>query len=168
MDDDECLVEVDQRKPQNQTTYWIAMIDIDHFKSVNDRFGHLYGDEVLILLAHLLKNALRNDDLVFRFGGEEFVLMIRCQNREEAAGLLERLRKSVEAQDIPQVGQVTISIGATEMIRNTFAGTLLDYADKALYYSKQNGRNRLTFFEDMVSGGLATREVPPSENLDFF
>ena len=166
--DDECPVEVDQRKPQSQSTYWIAMIDIDHFKSVNDRFGHLYGDEVLILLAHLLKNALRNDDLVFRFGGEEFVLMIRCQNREEAAGLLERLRKSVEVQDIPQVGQVTISIGATEMVRNTFAGTLLDYADKALYYSKQNGRNRLTFFEDMVSAGLATREAPPSENLDFF
>ena len=166
--DEECPVSVDQRKPQIQTTYWIAMIDIDHFKSVNDRFGHLYGDEVLILLAHLLKNALRNDDLVFRFGGEEFVLMIRCQNREEAAGLLERLRKSVETQDIPQVGQVTISIGATEMVRNTFAGTLLDYADKALYYSKQNGRNRLTFFEDMVSEGLATREVPPSENLDFF
>ena len=168
MDNDECPVEVDQRKPQNQTAYWIAMIDIDHFKSVNDRFGHLYGDEVLILLAHLLKNAMRNDDLVFRFGGEEFVLMIRCQNREEAAGLLERLRKSVEAQEIPQVGQVTISLGATEMVRNTFAGTLLDYADKALYYSKQNGRNRLTFFEDMVSAGLATREAPPSENLDFF
>jgi diguanylate cyclase (GGDEF)-like protein len=161
-------VAVDLRKPHSQTTYWIAMIDIDHFKSVNDRFGHLYGDEVLILLAHLLKNALRNDDLVFRFGGEEFVLMIRCHDREEASGLLERLRKSVEAQDIPQVGQVTISIGATEMVRNTFAGTLLDYADKALYYSKENGRNRLTFFEDMESEGLATREIAPSENLDFF
>jgi diguanylate cyclase (GGDEF)-like protein len=167
-DEGECTVDVDQRKSQTQTSYWIAMIDIDHFKSVNDRFGHLYGDEVLILLAHLLKNALRNDDLVFRFGGEEFVLMIRCQGREEAAGLLERLRQSVERQDIPQVGQVTISLGATEMIRNTFAGTLLDYADKALYYSKQNGRNRLTFFEDMVIQGLATREAAPDENLDFF
>jgi diguanylate cyclase (GGDEF)-like protein len=166
--DDECSVEVDQRRPTVQTNYWLAMVDIDHFKLVNDRFGHLYGDEVLILLAHLLKNAMRNDDLVFRFGGEEFVLMIRCQSRDEAAGLLERLRKSVESQDIPQVGQVTISMGATEMIRNTFAGTLLDYADKALYYSKQNGRNRLTFFEDMISQGLATREVAPSENLDFF
>jgi hypothetical protein len=54
------------------------------------------------------------------------------------------------------------------MVRNTFAGTLLDYADKALYFSKQNGRNRLTFFEDMVSEGLASREAAPSENLDFF
>jgi diguanylate cyclase (GGDEF)-like protein len=167
-EDSEFPEEADQRKPKGKTTFWIAMIDIDHFKSVNDRFGHLYGDEVLILMAHLLKNALRNDDLVFRFGGEEFVLMLRCQNRTEAAGLLERLRRSVESQDIPQVGQVTISIGATEMVGNTFAGTLLDYADKALYYSKQNGRNRLTFFEDMVSEGLATREIPPSENLDFF
>ncbi|NVO06894.1 MAG: GGDEF domain-containing protein [Rhodoferax sp.] len=166
--DSECTVEVDHRQPKEQATYWLSMVDIDHFKSVNDRFGHLYGDEVLILLAHLLKNALRNDDLVFRFGGEEFVLMIRCNGREEAAGLLERLRKSVESQDIPQVGQVTISLGATEMMRNTFAGTLLDYADKALYYSQQNGRNRLTFFEDMVSQGLATREAAPDENLDFF
>ncbi len=164
----ECPVPLEQRKPQAQSTFWIAMIDIDHFKSVNDRFGHLYGDEVLILLAQLLKSTLRNDDLVFRFGGEEFVLMLRCTGREEAAGLLERLRRSVEVQDIPQVGQVTISMGATEMTRNTFAGTLLDYADKALYHSKQNGRNRLTFFEDMVSQGLASREAAPSENLDIF
>jgi diguanylate cyclase (GGDEF)-like protein len=167
-EEEDCQVEVEQRQPQEQSSFWIAMIDIDHFKSVNDRFGHLYGDEVLILMAQLLKKALRTDDLVFRFGGEEFVLMLRCAGREEAAGLLERLRRSVEAQDIPQVGQVTISIGATEMIRNTFAGTLLDYADKALYHSKQNGRNRLTFFEDMVSQGLAEREAAPDENLDFF
>lgn len=161
-------VTLEKRKTTPANTYWLAMIDIDHFKSVNDRFGHLYGDEVLILMAHLLKSALRNDDLVFRFGGEEFVLMIRCQGRQEATGLLERLRKSVETQDIPQVGHVTISIGATEMVRNTFAGTLLDYSDKALYYSKQHGRNRLTFFEDMVTEGLASREASPSENVDFF
>lgn len=167
-DDDSTPVAVEKRKSSPATTYWLAMIDIDHFKSVNDRFGHLYGDEVLILMAHLLRSALRNDDLVFRFGGEEFVLMIRCQGRAEAAGLLERLRRSVEVQDIPQVGHVTISIGATEMVRNTFAGTLLDYADKALYYSKQNGRNRLTFFEDMVSEGLAVREAPQSGDVDFF
>jgi two-component system, cell cycle response regulator len=167
-EDSACAVTVDLRRPREQASFWIAMIDIDHFKSVNDRFGHLYGDEVLILLAQLLKNALRNDDLVFRFGGEEFVLMLRCQGRAEAATLLERLRLAVASQDIAQVGRVTISLGATEMLRNTFAGTLLDYADKALYYSKQHGRNRLTFFEDMLSQGLATRELPPSENLDFF
>jgi PleD family two-component response regulator len=74
----------------------------------------------------------------------------------------------VESQEIPQVGRVTISLGATEMVRNTFAGTLLDYADKALYFSKQNGRNRLTFFEDMVRAGLVKREAAPDENLDFF
>jgi two-component system cell cycle response regulator len=167
-DNGEYPAEQDQRNADKQAAYWLAMIDIDHFKSVNDRFGHLYGDEVLILMAHLLKSALRNDDWVFRFGGEEFVLMVRCQDRVEAMGLLERLRRSVETQDIPQVGQVTISIGATEMTRNTFAGTLLDYADKALYHSKKSGRNRVTFFEDMVTDGLAARETPPSENLDFF
>lgn len=166
--DNDFPAEVDKRRPAVPASYWLAMVDIDHFKLVNDRFGHLYGDEVLIMLAQLLRNALRNDDLVFRFGGEEFVLMIHCQGRSEAAALLERLRKSVESKHFAQVGQVTISLGATEVMRNTFAGTLLDYADKALYYSKQNGRNRLTFFEDMVSQGLATRESAPDENLDFF
>jgi diguanylate cyclase (GGDEF)-like protein len=167
-ENEECRVAVEQRQPQVQSNFWIAMIDVDYFKSVNDRFGHLYGDEVLILLAQLLKNVLRNDDLVFRFGGEEFVMMLRCGSRAEAAGLLERLRRSVEAQNIPKVGQVTISIGATEMMRHTFAGTLLDYADKALYQSKVNGRNRLTFFEDMESQGLVSREAAPRENLDIF
>lgn len=167
-DNGECTVAQDLRDATQPATYWLAMIDIDHFKSVNDRFGHLYGDEVLILMAHLLKSALRNDDWVFRFGGEEFVLMVRCKGRVEAMGLLERLRTSVESQDIPQVGKITISIGATEMTRDTFAGTLLDYADKALYHSKKSGRNRTTFFEDMVTDGLAVREAPPSANLDFF
>lgn len=167
-DDGDFPPEKDQRDANKPASYWLAMIDIDHFKSVNDRFGHLYGDEVLILLAHLLKGALRTDDWVFRFGGEEFVLMVRCQGRQDAMGLLERLRMSVESQDIPQVGKVTISIGATEMTRNTFAGTLLDYADKALYHSKKTGRNRVTFFEDMVTSGLAERETAPNENLDFF
>lgn len=167
-DDGDFPPEKDQRDANKPAAYWLAMIDIDHFKSVNDRFGHLYGDEVLILLAHLLKGALRTDDWVFRFGGEEFVLMVRCQGRQDAMGLLERLRTSVESQNIPQVGKVTISIGATEMTRNTFAGTLLDYADKALYHSKKTGRNRVTFFEDMVTSGLAERETAPNENLDFF
>ncbi len=161
-------VSVDHRQPNTDASYWLAMVDIDHFKQVNDKFGHLYGDEVLILLARLLKNALRNDDLVFRFGGEEFVLMIRCKSRIEAVGMLERLRQSVASHHVPQVGQVTISIGATEMVRNTFAGTLLDYADKALYHSKRNGRNKVTFFEDMEAQGLAEREVTPTEDLDFF
>lgn len=161
-------VPLEQRQPNSEASYWLVMIDIDHFKLVNDKFGHLYGDEVLILLARLLKNALRNDDLVFRFGGEEFVLMIRSQSRDEAAATLERLRQSVASHKVPQVGHITISMGATEMVRNTFSGALLDYADKALYHSKQTGRNKVTFFEDMVAQGLAQREATPDEELDFF
>jgi GGDEF domain-containing protein len=103
--DDECPVAVEHRKPQNLTTYWIAMIDIDHFKSVNDRFGHLNGDEVLSLLAHLLKNALRNDDLVFRFVGEELVLMIRCESREEAAVLWSACANRRRLRTFPRWGR---------------------------------------------------------------
>lgn len=161
-------VSPEQRQPNHEASYWLVMIDIDHFKLVNDKFGHLYGDEVLILLARVLKDSLRDDDLVFRFGGEEFVLMIRSQSRDEAAATLERLRESVASHKVPQVGHISISMGATEMLRNTFSGALLDYADKALYHSKQNGRNKVTFFEDMVAQGLAEREATPEEDLDFF
>ncbi len=160
-------VEIERRVDQ-PLGYWIAMVDIDHFKSVNDRFGHLYGDEVLVLLAQILKSVFRGDDMIFRFGGEEFVVIIRCADQASSRLTLERLRRTVEAHSFPQVGQVTISIGATRMVREVFAMTLLDYADQALYHSKKNGRNQVTFFEDMVASGIAKKEEIAVASIDYF
>ena len=144
------------------------MIDIDHFKSVNDRFGHLYGDEVLVLLAQVLKKCFRRDDLMFRFGGEEFVLLIRCPDRDTCRMTLERFRTAVEARDFPQVGRVTVSIGAVQFSRDTFPVTLLNYADQALYGSNGAGRNRVTFFEDMLSSGAAKVEDVKAGGVELF
>lgn len=157
-----------ERRANSPQQYWLAMIDIDHFKSINDRFGHLYGDEVLILVANILKLTFRDDDFIFRFGGEEFVVIIRCPSEDACRGILERLRKSLESHPFPQVGRVTVSIGATRMARDIFAVTLMDYADKALYHSKNNGRNQVTLFEDMVAQGLATIEQIESGSIDLF
>ncbi|GAA5316414.1 MAG: GGDEF domain-containing protein [Candidatus Pelagadaptatus aseana] len=163
----------DNSYPQDQrgetgNLHWLVMIDVDHFKRVNDNFGHLYGDEVLILIAQLLKESFRDDDYVFRFGGEEFVAIVRTPDRESCEQMLERLRTTVANKDFPGVGKITISIGATEMKPRTFHITLLDYADQALYHSKGNGRNRITFFEDMVRDGQAKFEdVQPGE-IDLF
>jgi diguanylate cyclase (GGDEF)-like protein len=148
--------------------YWLVMIDIDNFKQVNDRFGHLYGDEVLVILAQQMQAAFRADDMIFRFGGEEFVLIVRCDNQTACAAMLERFRTTVSNRSIPQVGTVTISMGVTHMERKTFSATIVDHADQALYHSKRNGRNQVTFFEDLVQRGIVILENIKTEEIDFF
>jgi two-component system cell cycle response regulator len=157
-----------ERRARDEAVFWLAMVDIDHFKAINDRFGHLYGDEVLVLMAQMLKAAFRRDDLIFRFGGEEFVLMIRCTDRDACHRTLQRFRETVQQRQFPQIGQVTISIGATQFNGSTFPATLLDYADQALYFSKSNGRNQVTFFEDMLERGLTSLKNVPSGSVELF
>ena len=157
-----------ERRSTPAMNYWLVMVDIDHFKSVNDRFGHLYGDEVLVILAQQMKSSFREDDMMFRFGGEEFVLIIRCVDQAACRATLERFRNEVESRSIPQVGHITISLGVTRMSRVTFTATMIDYADKALYYSKHHGRNQVTFFEDLVVRGLETMEDFKAAEISFF
>lgn len=177
---DECITKIhsltsasmdpypNERRRDGAAQYWLAMVDIDHFKLVNDRFGHLYGDEVLMLLAQILISTFREDDFVFRFGGEEFVLLVRTSDMTAARAALERLRRVVAEYTFPQIGQVTISIGCTRFTPEVFVATLLDYADQALYFSKKNGRNMVTFFEDMVAKGDAAEEIVESGSIELF
>jgi two-component system cell cycle response regulator len=156
------------RRRVSRGVFWLAMVDIDHFKTINDRFGHLYGDEVLVLLGQMLKKGFRRDDLIFRFGGEEFVLLIRCPDLDTCRRTLERFRSAVEEHDFPQVGRVTVSIGAVQFSRDTFPVTLLNYADQALYGSKSGGRNQVTFFEDMLDAGAANVEAVEAGGVELF
>ena len=152
------------RRNNEDTKYWLVMVDIDHFKIINDKYGHLYGDDVLILLAQLIKSCFRQDDLFFRFGGEEFVLLIKCGDLKSAKLVLQRFLDCVATYEFPQVGQVTVSAGAVYIDKMTFSATLLDYADQALYHSKSTGRNKITFFEDLVDKGITKeQEIEPGE-----
>lgn len=138
---------------EHETSQWLAVIDIDHFKRVNDRFGHVYGDEVLILVANLLRNSFRTNDRIFRFGGEEFVVLLRSVTLESAHAIFERFRHNVEAHAFPQVGRVTVSIGFTQ----TGSGApveILGRADQALYHAKENGRNRVCHYEELRASGV--------------
>ncbi|WP_092762076.1 GGDEF domain-containing protein [Rhodoferax sp. OV413] len=133
-------------------TQWLAVVDIDHFKQVNDRFGHVYGDEVLILVANLLRSSFRANDRIFRFGGEEFVVLLRSADLDSARSIFERFRQNIEEYDFPQVGRVTVSVGFT----GTSQGApveILGHADQALYYAKQHGRNQVCFYEELMSSG---------------
>ena len=133
--------------------HWLAVIDIDHFKSINDRFGHLYGDEVLILLARLMMRGFRMEDRLFRFGGEEFVIVLSPCNAAGAAVVLERFRSSIERYEFPQVGRVTASIGYTRVRLDDMPSVAVGRADEALYFAKRNGRNRVCNFETLAASG---------------
>lgn len=133
--------------------HWLAVLDIDHFKKVNDQFGHLYGDEVLILLANILRASFRPADKLFRFGGEEFVILLRATSQHDAGQIFERFRKQVEGHLFPQVGQVTISIGYARIDPFEPAVAIVGRADQALYYAKTHGRNRCCFYDSLVAAG---------------
>jgi diguanylate cyclase (GGDEF)-like protein len=129
---------------------WIAILDIDHFKRVNDVFGHLYGDEVLLTFSQLMGKCFRYNDFLFRFGGEEFVVILNLANQESAVAVFNRFRENVANYNFPTVGRVTVSIGLTHVDGISMPTTQLDHADKALYYAKDNGRNRVVLYEDIA------------------
>ena len=138
---------------------WLGVIDIDHFKRVNDSFGHLIGDEVLLLLSRLMRASFRFHDRLYRFGGEEFVVLMRCHSDADAAHALERLRHHTEAYGFPQVGRITISIGFTQVVPSDTPSGAFERADKAVYHAKEHGRNRVVGHADLVSRGLLVEEA---------
>jgi two-component system cell cycle response regulator len=148
--------------------YWLGMADIDNFKRINDSWGHLYGDEVLLLISQLMQHHFRESDYLFRFGGEEFVMIVRAGNAEQARMAFERFRASLEKHEFPQVGQVTLSIGVVKLDPKVYSATLLDYADKALYHAKKNGRNQVVFFEDLLDAGFVSIPEIKAGDIEIF
>ncbi|MEW6990967.1 GGDEF domain-containing protein [Colwelliaceae bacterium 6441] len=142
------------RKTIAQSFTWLAIIDIDFFKKVNDKFGHLYGDEVLLLLAQLMQQSFRQNDLLFRFGGEEFIIIFEPIPEEKAHYVLNKFRQLIENYNFPMVGSVTVSIGFAKITENDHPKSVFDNADKALYFSKENGRNCIHNYEILKEKGL--------------
>ena len=146
----------------------LAMVDIDHFKEVNDQYGHLLGDEVLVQLSRLMSSNFRGNDLVFRFGGEEFVVVLRDCTLENARKILDRFRQKASSYEYPQIGNKTVSIGITQISSHELPTTILDRADKALYFSKENGRNQCNIYEDLVANGKLPSGLPGSDDIELF
>ncbi len=133
--------------------YFLAIFDIDHFKRVNDNFGHLIGDEVLLLFSQHLKQSFRDSDPLFRFGGEEFVGVFGCNARDDIQAILQRFRKKIEQYNFPQVGNITVSTGFTEIMEYDTSSQVIDRADSALYFAKNNGRNRVESYDQLLASG---------------
>jgi diguanylate cyclase (GGDEF)-like protein len=125
----------------------LVMIDIDHFKNVNDQYGHPVGDEVLLAVAELIIKRLAHKGKAYRYGGEEFALLLADYSTEEAVGLAERIRKDIQAATVGSKRlKVTASFGvATVPDNGPDSETVLEMADAALYEAKQLGRNRVRF-----------------------
>lgn len=146
--------EIDRARRYNSNLS-VIMLDIDHFKDVNDTFGHPVGDIVLKEVARLLSANIRTSDLIARYGGEEFVILIPSMNMEEAARAAEKLRVVVEVNHIMMEGpdvQVTVSAGVADIEsimdeKGSIKDKLLRNADKALYSAKETGRNRVVKYD---------------------
>ena len=134
---------------QSGLSYAVLLLDIDHFKRVNDSWGHDAGDEALRRVAGVLRDSSRSEDLACRSGGEEFVLLLPGTNLEAARSIAERIRETVAGTLIPQVGKVTVSIGVAVGGRTSLSSdAVLKQADQRLYSAKQTGRNRVVSNDD--------------------
>ncbi len=145
---------VEHRAAVSPSNFWLAMVDIDHFKQVNDTYGHLIGDEVLILVARLLKTSFRAYDRVYRFGGEEFLVVLRSADHDAAVAAVERFRTNMAAYEFPQAGHITASVGVTEIVAGDSPAAACERADQAVYYAKHHGRNQVCSEADLVRRGL--------------
>lgn len=142
------------RKP-----FSVVLADIDFFKRINDTWGHQTGDQVICFVAGVMQREMPKDGLVARIGGEEFALVAPDMDAHKARQIAEKIRKTVEAKKLirrsskEDLGQITISLGVSEYQSNENHSEIVGRADKALYHSKNKGRNRTTVFED--TKGLA-------------
>ena len=143
-----------QRRAINSTPTIFVMLDIDHFKRINDSNGHLLGDEVLLLLAQQMTDSFRENDLLFRYGGEEFAMVLMDIEAEQAQITLERFREKIAGYRFPDIKQVTVSIGYTLFDRRLTLNQLITQADIALYHCKTTTRNAVHSYQDLIEKGL--------------
>jgi diguanylate cyclase (GGDEF)-like protein len=146
----------------------IGVADIDFFKQINDRFGHPYGDEVLMLFAERMRGAFRDGDRLFRFGGEEFVVLMQNASLDDALAAFERFRAAVADYPFPRVGQVTVSVGVTSLKLHDTGSAAFGRADQALYVAKRRGRNRVLLFEGLDGAAGLKPMRPASPGVELF
>lgn len=157
----------DRRHSSGVKGYWLGVVDIDHFKHVNDNFGHLIGDEVLLLLSRVMRSCFRFYDQLYRFGGEEFVVLLRCTGEEDAMGALERFREAVRGYAFPQVQRITVSVGFTDVRSGDTPNAAVERADKAVYFAKNHGRDQVRCHATLVREGLLDEEKKAGD-IDLF
>lgn len=142
---DEIIKNEIDRSIRYNHSFGCAIIDIDFFKKINDTYGHLVGDEVLVRISSLINENIRKSDYFGRWGGEEFLIIFPEINKDNMLTVLEKIRGIIEETPINNIGYKTVSIGATEFDKNDNINTIIKRADDALYEAKESGRNKVCF-----------------------
>jgi len=143
----------------NNGSAWLAIIDIDFFKRINDTYGHVGGDEILLIISQLMKTYFGPDSLLFRFGGEEFIVIVDKLKKAQAESTLESFRQLVSEHSFPFSERLTVSIGYCELESFDYPTTIIDQADKALYHAKETGRNKTLNYHELIVQGLLVSET---------
>lgn len=151
-----CTLVQDRRRYEQDASAWLIITDIDHFKRVNDTYGHVFGDEVILTISQRMKSCFRRSDLLFRIGGEEFVILLEPVPQKTAENLIDRFRRTISEHEFSQIGTVTVSAGYARITEKDYPPAVLDSADKALYYAKEHGRNCSYNYETLVEQGKIT------------
>ena len=139
----ECLDHEMKRSKRSKSPFSLLMLDIDHFKEVNDTWGHSIGDRVLKELVQTIAENLREVDILTRWGGEEFIVLTPDTDRQGGLVVAERLREAVSEHVFPKVGSVSISLGLAQHEEKDTADSLISRADRQMYLAKEKGRNRV-------------------------
>ncbi|WP_158119028.1 GGDEF domain-containing protein [Vibrio metoecus] len=149
---------------------WIAMLDIDHFKAINDHFGHMIGDEILLMFAQQMQHFFGHSAQLFRFGGEEFVIIFASGNEQEINRQLDGFRYQIRRHDFPRIGELSFSAGFCSLRPGDYLPTILDHADKALYYAKEHGRNQVHCYENLCDEGkiVSPQNHFPEDDVELF
>ena len=153
----------DQRRARPGLGHWLALIDIDHFKAINDQHGHLIGDEVLLHMAQLMRRTFRFQDRLYRFGGEEFLVLMRCESDADARAACVRLLEGARAYRFPRVERVTVSVGFAHIEAGMSPTVAFARADRAVYHAKQHGRDQVRGYAELAQGGGVAESAQAGE-----
>ena len=157
----------DRRKFDSEASAWLVITDIDNFKLVNDTYGHVFGDEVILTISQIMKSCFRHSDLLFRVGGEEFVIILEPVRQDVAEKLIDKFRRTISEHKFSLINAVTISAGYTGISEKDYPPAVLENADKALYFAKDHGRNCSYNYEKLVEEGKIT-PARKSGSIDLF
>ena len=143
-----------ERRHRVPPNYWLGTVNVDHFAQISDKNGHLIAEEVLLLVARIMNNTFRTYDRIYRFGGEQFAVLMHCPDEALVLATFERLRLNMEKFNFPQVGTVTICAGFTRVTPEDSPSTALERTERTVDYAQTHGRNKVLSHAELVRQGV--------------
>ncbi|APW43655.1 GGDEF domain-containing protein [Rhodoferax saidenbachensis] len=156
-----------ERRHRVPPNYWLGTVNVDNFGILSDKGGHLIAEEVLLLVARIMNNTFRTYDRIYRFGGEQFAVLMHCPDEALVLAAFERFRANMEKFNFPQVGRVTASAGFTRITADDSPSTALERTERAVDYAQHNGYNKVFSHGDLVRKGLFG-DAPKIGAVDIF